>query len=88
MPSSTDFPSAGQPSPLLIDRLLDRPRTWAPDQKIIYRDIRELSYLEFFERVERLAQGRFANSVSAQAIASESWIGTATGTWSVSLRDR
>lgn len=56
MPSSTDFPSAGQPSPLLIHRLLDRPRTWAPDQKIIYRDIRELSYLEFFERVERLAQ--------------------------------
>jgi len=56
MLSPTDFPSAGHPSPLLIHRLLDRPKTWAPDQKIIYRDIRELTYTEFFERVERLAQ--------------------------------
>lgn len=52
----TDFPSVGQPSPLLVHRLLDRPRTWAPDQKIIYRDIRELTYREFFERVDRLAR--------------------------------
>ncbi len=55
MPTPTDFPSAGQPSQLLIHRLLDRPRAWAPHQKIIYRDIRELTYTEFFERVERLA---------------------------------
>ena len=51
-----DFPDAGQPSPLLIHRLLDRPKTWAPSQKIIYRDLLEFTYTEFFERVERLAR--------------------------------
>jgi len=51
-----DFPDAGRPSPLLIHRLLDRPRTWAPSQKIVYRDQLELTYTEFLERVERLAK--------------------------------
>ncbi len=42
--------------PLLIRDLLTRVRTWAPQQKIIYRDVRELTYAEFLQRVERLAQ--------------------------------
>ena len=50
-----DFPKIGQPSTLLIKRLLDRVLVWAPQQKIIYRDLRELTYTEFYQRVQRLA---------------------------------
>ena len=50
-----DFPKIGQPSALLIKRLLDRVLVWAPQQKIIYRDLRELTYAEFYQRVQRLA---------------------------------
>lgn len=42
--------------PLLIRDLLTRVRLWAPDQKIIYRDVRELTYAEFLRRVDRLAE--------------------------------
>jgi fatty-acyl-CoA synthase len=49
------YPQAGRPYPLLIKLLLERPLSWAPDQKIIYRDIVELTYREFDERVRRLA---------------------------------
>lgn len=42
--------------PLLIRDLLTRVRSWAPQQRIVYRDVRELTYAEFLERVERLAQ--------------------------------
>jgi fatty-acyl-CoA synthase len=42
--------------PLLIRDLLTRVRAWAPQQKISYRDVRELTYAEFLERVERLAR--------------------------------
>ena len=52
-PSSAWLAPAVQP--LLIRDLLTRVRTWAPNQKIIYRDVRELTYAEFFLRVERLA---------------------------------
>jgi fatty-acyl-CoA synthase len=45
----------GPSSQLLIKHLLDRPLTWAPERKIIYRDILELTYREFAERVRRLA---------------------------------
>jgi len=41
---------------LLIRDLLSRVRTWAPQQKIHYRDQRELTYSEFLERVEKLAR--------------------------------
>ncbi len=51
-----DFPCAGQPSPLLLHRLLDRPRTWAPNQTLHYRDLRQFTYSTFLQRVERLAQ--------------------------------
>lgn len=40
---------------LLIRDLLTRVRSWAPQQKIVYRDLRELTYVEFLERIERLA---------------------------------
>ncbi|MGE3310186.1 MAG: fatty acid--CoA ligase [Limisphaerales bacterium] len=53
-PTRFPSPSSGRPSPLLIHRLLDRPRTWAPQQKITYRNSRELTYTEFLERVRRL----------------------------------
>ena len=51
----TDYPAPGRPSELLIHRLLDRPIAWAPGQKIHYRDLHEFTYLEFHERVQRLA---------------------------------
>lgn len=55
MLNSPDFPACGPASPLLIHHLLERPLRWAPQQKIIYRDLRELTYAEFHERVRRLA---------------------------------
>ena len=50
-----DFNNIGQPSQLLLKYLLDRPLTWAHGRKIHYRDLRELSYRDFFERVQRAA---------------------------------
>ncbi len=55
MPNTPDYPQIGQPSALVIHRLLERPLSWAPRQKIVYRDLRELTYLELGERVHRLA---------------------------------
>ncbi len=54
MQPATDFPSACPPSHLLIHRLLDRPLAWSPQQKIVYRDLREFTYLELGERIQRL----------------------------------
>jgi fatty-acyl-CoA synthase len=51
----TDFPSTGQPSQLLIKHLLDRPLNWAPHRTIHYRDLREMTYRTFFERIQRAA---------------------------------
>lgn len=51
----TDYPLAGKPTPLLLKYLLDRPLAWAPDQQIIYRDLKALTYRGFFERIQRLA---------------------------------
>src|SRR5258707_3725074 len=50
-----DFTNVGQPSQLLIKHLLDRPLAWAPDRKICYRELKENTYREFFERVRRTA---------------------------------
>src|SRR5262245_65632855 len=50
-----DYPCVGKPLQLLIKYLLDRTLAWAPEQKIIYRDVKEITYREFFERVQRLA---------------------------------
>ncbi len=43
--------------PLLIKHLLHSPMVRAPDQEIVYRDLRRHSYREFRERVGRLASG-------------------------------
>jgi fatty-acyl-CoA synthase len=55
MSHTTDYPQMGQPTGLLIHRLLERPLAWAPNQKIVYRDLREMTYVEFGQRVHRLA---------------------------------
>ena len=43
--------------PLLIKHLLHFPMTQAPDQEIVYRDLRRHSYRAFGERIGRLASG-------------------------------
>ena len=50
-----DFINIGQPSQLLLKYLLDRPLAWAPERTIHYRDLREMTYRTFFERVQRAA---------------------------------
>jgi fatty-acyl-CoA synthase len=49
------YPQHGSDSALLIKHLLDRPLAWTPEQKIIYRDLHEFTYVEFRDRVGRLA---------------------------------
>ncbi len=51
--------------PLLIKNLLTTPLIYAPDQKIIYRDLKELTYREFGKRVCRLAHGLTGLGVKA-----------------------
>lgn len=43
--------------PLLIKHLLHSPMTRAPDQEIVYRDLRRRTYRDFRERIGRLASG-------------------------------
>jgi fatty-acyl-CoA synthase len=43
--------------PLLIKQLLHAPMVQAPDQQIVYRDLRRLTYAELRERIGRLANG-------------------------------
>ncbi len=43
--------------PLLIKHLLHSPMMRAPDQEIVYRDLRRRTYREFRERIGRLASG-------------------------------
>ena len=43
--------------PLLIKHLLHYPLVHAPDQEIVYRDLRRHTYREFRERLGRLASG-------------------------------
>ncbi len=43
--------------PLLIKHLLHWPMARAPDQEIVYRDLRRRTYREFRERIGRLASG-------------------------------
>ena len=51
----TDFAAIGQPALLLLKHLLDRPLAWAPERKICYRELKEFTYREFYERIQRLA---------------------------------
>ncbi len=50
-----EYPHVGQPSALLIKHLFDRALLWSPQQIIVYRDLREMTYREFYQRVQRLA---------------------------------
>src|SRR5271165_7041806 len=43
--------------PLLIKHLLHYPLVHAPDQEIVYRDLRRHTYRAFRERIGRLASG-------------------------------
>jgi fatty-acyl-CoA synthase len=54
MQPTKDYPNFAISTDLLIHRLLDRPLLWAPRQKIVYRDLRELTYLELHQRIQRL----------------------------------
>ena len=51
------FTPAAYTYPLLIKHLLHYPLVYAPEQEIVYRDLRRHSYREFRERVGRLASG-------------------------------
>ncbi|MBL9136705.1 MAG: fatty acid--CoA ligase [Verrucomicrobiales bacterium] len=54
MQPTSDYPNFGFPTDLLIHRLLDRPLLWAPQQRIIYRDLGEFTYLQLNDRIHRL----------------------------------
>ena len=43
--------------PLLIKQLLHAPMVQTPDQQIVYRDLRRLTYAELRDRIGRLANG-------------------------------
>ena len=52
-----EFSPSAYRYPLLIKHLLHYPMTHAPDQEIVYRDLRRHSYRVFRERIGRLASG-------------------------------
>ena len=70
-------PSA-YPYPLLIKQLLHAPMLQAPDQEIVYRDQKRLTYAELRERIGRLASA-LARSAFGPATRSACSTGTATG---------
>src|SRR5271166_3698577 len=51
------FTSSAYQYPLLVKHLLHYPMVHAPDQEIVYRDLRRHSYRVFRERIGRLASG-------------------------------
>ena len=50
-----DLAPPGLASQLLIKHLFHRTLAWGPERKIYYRDLVELTYRQFHERVQRLA---------------------------------
>src|SRR5271157_2342841 len=52
-----EFSASAYKYPLLIKHLLHYPLVHAPDQEIVYRDLRRHTYREFRERLGRLASG-------------------------------
>jgi fatty-acyl-CoA synthase len=56
-PSLIAFTPSAYQYPLLIKHLLHYPMVHAPDQQIVYRDLRRHTYRTFRERVGRLASG-------------------------------
>ena len=55
-PSAYDYP-------LLIKHLLHTPLAIAPEQEIVYRDVKRFSYLQMRQRIGRLASGLAAIGV-------------------------
>ena len=49
--------------PLLIKQLLHTPLVQSPDQEIVYRDLRRMTYLELRDRIGRLASSLAATGV-------------------------
>jgi fatty-acyl-CoA synthase len=49
------FPNEAVSSELLLKHLLERPLTWAPEQVIVYRDLKTITYRELYQRIQRLA---------------------------------
>ena len=47
--------SYGYEYPLIIKKLLTRSLQWNPEQKIIYRDKLEYTYIDFYKRIKKLA---------------------------------
>src|SRR5271157_798068 len=52
-----EFSASAYKYPLLIKHLLHYPMVHAPDQEIVYRDLRRHTYRTFRERIGRLASG-------------------------------
>ena len=50
-----NYDGFGYEYPLLIKNLLTRSQQWNPEQKIIYRDISEYTYRDFYKRINKLA---------------------------------
>ncbi|MFQ5825684.1 MAG: fatty acid--CoA ligase [bacterium] len=50
-----NYPDFAYDYQLIIKNLLDRPLSWCPNQKIVYRDLFEYTYTDFYKRVKKLA---------------------------------
>jgi len=52
--------------PLLIKHLLHTPILYSPDQEIVYRDQKRLTYRDFYNRINRLASGLSSLGIGPQ----------------------
>ncbi|MCL5124233.1 MAG: fatty acid--CoA ligase [Deltaproteobacteria bacterium] len=52
--------------PLLIKQLLHTPIRYSPDQEIVYRDQKRLTYRDFYNRINRLASGLSSLGIGPQ----------------------
>ena len=52
--------------PLLIKQLLHTPILYSPDQEIVYRDQKRLTYRDFYNRINRLASGLSSLGIGPQ----------------------
>lgn len=51
----SNYPNFSNDYQLLVKKILERPLSWSPDQKIVYRDSFEYTYTDFYKRVKKLA---------------------------------
>lgn len=63
--------------PLLIKQLLHTPLMQSPQQEIVYRDVKRLTYADLRDRISRLGSA-FVKIGCGPATPSGSWTGTAT----------